>query len=76
MAKRELTKKGMEGTMWTKALQEELRFMGPGFIEIVKGIYLHYDKGKVYCVQIDHPLDMNNTLVGELGGNVYLAEEE
>jgi len=76
MAKRELAKKGMGGTMWEKALQEDLKFTGPGFIEVVEGIYFHYDKGKVYCVQIDHPLDMNNTLVGELGGNVYLAEGE
>ena len=43
-----------------------------GNSEIVEGIIFHYEDGKVYCVQIDKAIDMKNTLIGELGGSIYL----
>ena len=46
-----------------------------GNFEIVDGITIFYENGKVYCVQIDKDIDMKNTLIGELGGSVYIKEE-
>jgi hypothetical protein len=33
-----------------------------GHFEIVDGIIFHYENGKVYCIQVDKPIDMKNDL--------------
>jgi hypothetical protein len=46
-----------------------------GHFEIVDGIIFHYENGKVYCIQVDKPIDMKNSFVGEFGASVYIEEK-
>lgn len=48
---------------------------GVGHLRVTDEITFHYEKGHVYCVQIDAPLHMEDSFVGELGGNVYLLAD-
>lgn len=59
-----------------ESIKELIATHKTGYIEIADDVYLHFTKGRINCIQMSLPINIESTLVGEAGGNIYLKEKD